>query len=150
MENDTNDKLIFALEQKKLLLTKIADLTKQIEVRSKQKEIQLENLPAQRQILLDRVEKCNHMADRCIASLSGERQEKMKRILSGQALPEECSPAEAKLRQDSLDCLALLRTILAENTVAVNRIRTERNRIQAHLSSLRREGISTHDMFHSL
>lgn len=141
-----NEKLAFALEQKVLLLTKIADLTKQIEVRSRQKEIRLEDLPAQRQVLLDRVEKCNRMVESSVGVLPEESRGRMKRILDGNAGPEECSEDEAVLLQHSLKCQSLLRTILAENAVAVGRISGERDRLQKLLGGLREGGNA--NMFH--
>jgi hypothetical protein len=142
-----DEKLVFALEQKVLLLKKISDLTKQIEVRSKQKEIRLEDLPAQRQVLLDRVEKCNRMIDGCVEALPEESRGAMKRILEGKADPGECGPDDSAVLQYSLKCRSLLRTILAENSVAVGRISEERNRLQKLLGGLREHGNAA-GMFH--
>ena len=144
----TDEKLLFALEQKTLLLTKIADLTKQIEVKSKQKEIRLENLPTQRQILLNRVEKCNRMIDGCVKSLPEDSRERMRQILAGKIRPEECTPEETVLLRHSLKCLSLLRTILAENNIAVVRVRKERNRLQKAMSKLRKDSNASGSMFH--
>lgn len=145
----TNSKLEFALEQKELLLIKIADLTKQMEVRTKQKEIRLENLPAQRQVLLDRMEKCRLMIDVCVKALPEEERERMERILACEIPPEECGPDEQVLLKRSLKCLSLLRTVVAENSVAVGRVKKERDRLQKALSGLHRNTGSAGVMFHS-
>lgn len=141
--------LLFALDQKTALLTRVADLTKQIEVRSRQKEIRLEDLPARRQVLLDRVERCNRMIGRCADSLDKEPQGRLRQILGGKLSPRECSGEEAVLLQRSVKCLSLLRSILAENEVAVVRVRSERDRLRNRLNDLRSSGAAAGgSMFH--
>lgn len=143
------NKLEFALKQKELLLIKIADLTKQMEVRTKQEEIRLENLPEQRQVLLDRIKKCCRMIDSCVEALPEEDQKHAKRVLACEITPEECRPGEQVLLERSQNCLSILRTILAENAIAVGRIKKERDRLQQTLSGLHKRTGSAGDMFHS-
>mgnify|MGYP000634859864 CR=1 FL=1 len=144
-----NNKLEFALEQKELLLIKISDLTKQMEVRSKQQEIQMEDLPAQRQVLLDRIKKCCLMIDGYVDTLPEEERSRTKKILSCEIPQEECGPDEQVLLKRSLNCLSLLRTVVAENSIAVGRMKKERDRLQTTLSSLHKSTGSPSDMFHS-
>lgn len=151
MDKKTEEKLFFALGQKVSLLNKAADLTKQIEVRSRQERINLGSLPADRQILLDRVEKCNRMIASCAASLPAEPRVRLEQILAGKVPSGECNTGEAEILRDSLKCLSLVRSILAESGLAIRRIRGERNRLQSRLSELRKkEPAPGGSMFHSV
>ncbi len=149
LDRKTEEKLAFALGQKVSLLTKISDLTKQIEVRSRQKEIDLEDLAAKRQVLMDRVKKCDGMIGRCAEALDEDSRARLRRIAAGEA-PRDCSPEETALLQLSRKSLALLRSIIAENSVAVACVRERRNRVRKRLSKLRESGNAAGGgMFHS-
>ena len=55
----STDNIIACLDQKVILLTQIWDLTKQIELRCMQDDIQLDDFLEQRGMFIARINKCN-------------------------------------------------------------------------------------------
>lgn len=76
---DCGDLLLSCMEQKIILLTKTSDLTKQMEVRSKQEDIEMGDLAAQRQVFIDRLKKCESVIASCIDGLPEEQRERQKK-----------------------------------------------------------------------
>lgn len=125
------------LKQKLVLLTRISDITKQIEVQSSQDEIELGDLPDQRQVYIDRLKKCEQMICESYASLKGKEQERRKRILSGDFLKEECSVEEARLLNYSIECQNMLQKTLAMDREARKLLQKECDRLQTLLQTAR-------------
>lgn len=126
------------MAQELILLTKISDLTKQIEVQSRQNDSRLDGLAGQRQLYIDRLKKCRQMIDRACASLPPEQCERQKKILAGRLPAEECSAGEARLLELGAKCGAVLRETLSADREARERLQRECDRTRAQLAALRK------------
>jgi hypothetical protein len=123
------------MEQKLLLLTKIANLTKQMEVQSRQKEIEIGDLPEQRQIYIGRLKKCEAIIQNACCMLPVENQERSKAILSGKATQEGCTAEETEFLQCSIKCRGLLQNILSMDSICRKRLQKECDRLQKLMQS---------------
>ena len=137
-EKGPEDFLPQCMEQKLVLLTKISDVTKQIEVQSRQEEINLGDLADRRQVFIDRLKKCQNMIDAACRQLPPEQQERRKKILSGRFPEEECTPEEARLLKIGAKCGVVLQETLAMDREAHDRLQKECDRLQKLLHSSRR------------
>ena len=54
-----NEQIILCIQQKLVLMTNILNISKQVEVRCSQPEIELGNLLQKRKLFMDRIDKCN-------------------------------------------------------------------------------------------
>lgn len=141
--------LLMFWDQKVVLLTAVLNLTKQIEVQSRQEDIQLSDLPEQRQVYIDRLKKCNRMIDFCQKKAVGEEADRLKLLLSGKEDPQTCTEEERRLAGYARESRSLLDSILALDTEARKRIRNDCDRMQKQLRSARRRagGIRGSDRF---
>ena len=98
------DQIIICLEQKKILLTKIMDLTKQIEVRCKQKTISLESLFEQREGLMRRADKCDRLNENQINQLPPEERAYMRSLLQAKDETPPRTEEEQKVLQLAKSC----------------------------------------------
>lgn len=126
------------MEQKLILLTKISDITKQIEVRSRQKEISLGDLADQRQLYINRLKKCQQMIESACQCLPPERQERRRQILSGRFAEEDCTAEEAKLLVLGKKCRVVRQETLSMDAEARERLQKECDRLQKLLHSARK------------
>ena len=126
------------MTQELVLLTKISDITKQIEVQSRQKEIHLDGLAENRQIYIDRLKKCRQMIEAACQPLLPEQQERRKKILSGRFAKEKCTPEEAKLLELGAKCNSVLQEMLVTDREARERLQQECDRLQKLLHTSRR------------
>lgn len=108
--------IITFFEQKTVLLTRILDLTKQIEVRCKQKEIDLDDFLKRRRNYLIRIIKCNSLIDAALSQSDPSERERIERILAAEI-------GEIRLTEDELNLLHLARRCseLAAKIVCINR-----------------------------
>lgn len=134
----SNEILLKYLDQKLILLTRISDITKQIEVQSRQDDIQLDNLPDQRQVYIDRLKKCEQMINESLVPLSGEEKDRRKKILSGNFPKDECSDEEAKLLDYAMQCQNVLHRTLAMDVEARRLLQKECDRLQNLLHTARK------------
>lgn len=118
------------MDQKVILLTRISDLTKQVEVMSRQKAPDVGSLLNQRQVYLDRLKKCESILENSRCQLPLEMQGQVKLILSGKESAENCTADEAKLLLCGRKCRVLLRDILAMDAECKSRLQAERSRLQ--------------------
>lgn len=123
------------MEQKLLLLTKISNLTKQIEVQSRQKDIEIGNLPEQRQIYIGRLKKCEAIIHNTCCMLPVEKQERSRAILSGKAAQGSCTVEETEFLQYGVKCRGLLQDILSMDSICRKRLQKECDRLQKLLQS---------------
>ncbi len=137
---DYHEQLLPCVRQQTVLLTRISDITAQIEVRSRQADIQLDDLPEQRQIFIDRLKKCNGLIAKTTAKLPETEQERLHKILRGTFSEENCRAEEQELLQCGIKNSNLLQNILAVDSEARGRISRECARLQKHLRSTNRSG----------
>ncbi len=126
------------MKQELILLTKISDITKQIEVQSRQEEIHLDGLAEKRQIYLDRLKKCRQMIEAACLELPPEQLERRKKILSGKFPKEECTPEETKLLELGAKCTSVLNEIIAVDKEARERLQRECDRMQKQFYASRK------------
>ena len=81
------ESVIICLEQKKIIITDILDITKQIEVQSVQEEVQIDNLIEQRQIRIQRIKKCDDLIKEKLKFLDMTEKENWDKIVRC----DECS-----------------------------------------------------------
>lgn len=126
------------MKQELILLTKISDITKQIEVQSRQEEIHLDGLVEKRQAYIDRLEKCRQMIKAACVKLSPEQLERRKKILSGKFPKEECTPEETKLLELGAKCTVVLNQTIASDKEARERLQRECDRLQKQFYASRK------------
>lgn len=136
--------LVACLDQKLVLLTKISDITKQIEVQSCQKEIELGDLPDQRQIYIDRLKKCEQVITDSYQSMAEEQQVRRKKILSGDFPKEECTEEETELLEYAIKCRDILNKTLAMDVEARRLLQKECDRLQKLLHTARNSKKATY------
>lgn len=76
--------LLTCLNQRVILMTEIMDLTKQIEVQSKQEEPQIDHLLHQRKVCMNRIDKCNALITKKVEELSKEGHDHLSYLLDGE------------------------------------------------------------------
>lgn len=127
------------MAQKVILLTRILNLTREIEVRSRQSEIKMDDVIERRQLYLDRLAKCHQMIGKTCAALPAEQCERQKKILAGRLPTEECSPEETHLLQLGAQCGTLLQKTLATDREARERLQCECDRARRRIADIRKE-----------
>ena len=79
------DFIIVCLEQKKIFIKDILDITKQIEVQSRQEKMEMDDLVTQRQTRIDRLKKCDNLIDEKVKTLDKNQREKWEKLVVGKA-----------------------------------------------------------------
>ncbi len=118
------------MKQKKILLEKIMQMSSQMESLSKQTHPDPGNLPQERQVYVDRLQKCEHLLNGQINRLSSNEQTRMKIVLSSNLKKTDCTPEESELSEYGVACRSLLRCIVATDQVSMERFREERQRLE--------------------
>jgi hypothetical protein len=136
---DYMEQLILCLEQKIILLTKILNITKQIEVRSAQPEIELEDFLEQRGVFIERLNKCNTLINSIISELPSAQKSRTKMLLNLQASESDCNSDEQKILKLSKKCSELIKRITDLDTVAHQRIKKERDELMEKINELRKK-----------
>lgn len=129
-------------------MEKINNLSRQMGALSNKPDFDLEDLPQQRQIYIDRLGKCNKLIDKLISQLSSEEQEHMNQILSARLRKDDCSSEEAILFDCGVKCRALLRDTLAVDRETIKKVQQERDRF-LELSTRSRRKSQAASLFHS-
>ncbi len=129
--------LLAFLRQELVLLTRISDLTKQIEVQSRQAEIRLEDLPERRQVYIDRLKKCRRAAARSLAELPAPQRARAEALLAGRAVGPALGGEERELLESAGSCRAVLRKTLASDVSARGKIRAECARLRSLVRAAR-------------
>ncbi|XOQ46297.1 MAG: hypothetical protein ACFWUD_04615 [Thermocaproicibacter melissae] len=119
-----------------ILLNHILNLTKEIEVQSRQQMVDIGTLVDKRQVYIDRLKKCNAMIDAVCCEFPPEQCERMKKIVAGKLPQTECTEEEKKLCELAQKENEVLQKILALDREARSRLEAECNRIQARLREL--------------
>ncbi len=126
------------MEQELILLTKISDITKQIEVQSRQDNMNFDGLAESRQIYVDRLKKCRKLIETACRQLPEDQRERRKKIISGRFPKEECTSEEAKLLELGEKSDTVLRETLALDQEARGRLQRECDRLQKMVHTSRK------------
>lgn len=122
----STENIIACLDQKIILLTQIWDLTKQIETRCMQADIELDNFLEQRGVFITRINKCNDLIARLTQKLPPEQQERMAQLLQTEVADENCgSEEERHILKLSRECQAILHKAAVLDQSARNKIQTQ-------------------------
>lgn len=129
--------IVTCLEQKVILLTEILNLTKQIEVRSKELDIEMDNFLDQRGAYIVRVNKCDDLILHLSKELSVEQQNRLQQILHAELSEKECSEEELALLQLSKDCTTLLQKAAVIDKSARDAIQEQCNELRVKINQTR-------------
>ena len=138
--------LLMFWDQRIVLLTAILNLTKQIEVQSSQENIQLGDLPEQRQVYVDRLKKCNQMIDTFQNKADEKGRVRLKQLFSGNADLEFCTGEERRLAGYAQKNRCLLDSILASDAEARRKIQNECDRLQKLMRSARHKSATAAEL----
>ncbi len=141
-----NEEILTCLEQKKILLTQILNLTKQIEVRCNEPEVELEHFLDQRGALMKRVDMCNNLIDSKIVQMPPEQQSRAAFILNGTSDENDCNPEELSVLQLVNQCDTLFHRAAALDQSANDAIKRQHSEVKEKLKQLRKFG-KGQDMF---
>ena len=144
-----NEQIIICLEQKAILLTKIMDLTKQIEVRCRQQEIRLDTFLEQRAVYMQRVDKCDALLRSLVETLEQDERQKLKAALEDPAHAQSDSDS-GMARALSLirECNTLVHQAIAIDLSARELLQAQYASMREKLNAARKEDASP-SMFHS-
>ena len=136
---DYMEQLILCLEQKVILLTKILNITKQIEVRSAQPEIKLDDFLEQRGVFIERLNKCNSLIKSIVSQSASEEKSRIKMLLNLQVSESNCNSDEEKILKLSKKCSELIKRTTDLDSVAHQRIKKERDELMEKINELRKK-----------
>lgn len=131
--------ILTCLEQKVILLTEILNLTKQIEVRSKEPDIELDNFLEQRGAYIVRVNKCDNLISRLSKELPAEQKNRLQQILHAELSQKECNDEELLLLNLSKDCTSLLQRAAVLDKSARDAIQEQCNELREKINQTRKD-----------
>lgn len=108
------------LEQKNIFMTNIVNLTKQIEVKAKQEEIDFEDVLVKREENMQRIDKCNKLIDDNLKDLLSNEKEQVINALRGE-IGEECQTPILK----EISLLAKNYSALLERAIELDKMARE-------------------------
>jgi hypothetical protein len=120
-------------EQKIILLKKIKELSKEIELHSSEPGYSLTELPQQRQMFIDRLQKCDELLYTQINRQAPEDQERIHRILSVGGNESARGAEELALYESGVKFRSILRDILAMDSVSIQRIKAEQEQLKKQM-----------------
>ena len=126
------------LEQEEVLLTRIRDLSVQIEVQCGFPTPAPGELVRQRQVYFDRLKKCVGRVTALLGKLEPGERQRMSAVLSSGAKRDECSAQELPLLERGARCRSLLREAAASDRESLKRIKKECDRLQKLVNESRR------------
>jgi len=141
-----NDEIVVCLEQKVILLTKVLDLTKQIQVRSKQSDIELDDFLEQRASYMKRVHKCNDLISSITEQIPPNEQKRFNQVLNSEIPEKECNDDELLVLDLTKKSTQLLQRTAFLDKSAYEAIKAQYNSVRDKLNQLRKEG-KTPSMF---
>lgn len=133
---DCIDKLILCFQQKNLFITNILNITKQLEIKTENEEVDFEDLLEKRGEFMSRIDKCTALEKATISSLDEDEKDAIKNILSF----KECNHENGRL--ECLSSLVLtydntLRTLVVADKVAVDKLKARHALARDKVNSLR-------------
>lgn len=135
----STENIIACLDQKVILLTQIWDLTKQIELRCTQDDIQLDDFLERRGVFIERINKCNGLIGRLTAELPPEQRERMTKLLSGKGTEKDCgSEKEKHILKLSREYRFILQKAAALDQSARDKLRKQCDELREKINQGRR------------
>ncbi len=134
-----SQEVINCLEQKVILLTNILNLTKQIEVRCSEPEVNLENLLEQREGFMQRCGKCDDLIRSLIAQLPADQQKTAQQIILNQTI-QNCGADEQKALELVRENESLLQRAALIDRAANEALKLQYDDAKQHLKELRKSG----------
>lgn len=130
------EELLACLDQMEVLLTRVKDLARRIEIRSGEPDADPNEPLAERQVYIGRLEKCEKRISALLSRLpSGERGRVERVLFSGGE--SGGFPEEAALAGYGARCRALRREIRACDAESLKQIKRERDRLQKRINGSR-------------
>lgn len=126
------------LEQEEVLLTRIRDISVQMETQCSLPNPAPGELVQQRQVYLDRLKKCGDRVTALLGKLDPCERERLSAVLSSGVNREECSTQEAPLLERGAKCRSLLRETVALDRESLKQIKKECDRLQKLVNESRR------------
>lgn len=136
------ENLMQCLDQKIVLLTRVYDLSSQMEALSGEADFDLGLLPQQRQVFLERLQKCDALIGTLSAKLPPEAGPRAEAAIRGKIKKEDCSNDELPLFQSGTEIRSLLRRILASDEQTRGRVQAQCMHLGTLLRSSRSSGYS--------
>lgn len=127
------------MKQQLILLNNLLDITKQIEVQSRQHREDIAILADRRQVYIDRLQKCRALIDAACREFPEDRRERRKKIISGHFAEEDCTPEEKILLDLGRKSDGVLQETLALDREARGRLTEECRSIQSRLRAVRKQ-----------
>ena len=140
------EEVIICLEQKKLFITDVMDLTKQIEVQSNQEDMELDNLLEQRQAKIERMMKCDDLIQDKIGELDSQQQEHWEKIING----EQCSlenEVEKKASEHVEVIKELTKRTVELQKIAMDNLKAQYEEARDKLSEIRKNNAPNQNIF---
>lgn len=132
------EELLACLDQEEVLLTRIRDLSVQIEVRCGLPDPVPGELVQQRQVYFDRLKKCRARAAALLGKLESGERGRLNAVLSSGLKRDECSAEELPLLERGSKCRSLVREAAAADRESLERLKKERDRLQKLVGDSRR------------
>lgn len=125
------EELLACMDQKEVLLTRIRDLSRRIEVRCGLPDASPAEPITERQIYIDRLKKCEARVSSLLARLPAEERDRADRVLSARMRQKECASDDEKaLLTYGARCRSLLLEITAFDAESLKQMKKERDRLQ--------------------
>ena len=106
------------------------NLTKQIQVRCKQEELQFENLLEERKTYIDRIAKCNTLIASVLEQCEGAQKERLETLLAASSAAIATTEEEKKLLQYSITANKNIQKTLSMDHATIAAMRKERDQLQ--------------------
>ncbi len=132
--------ILVCLEQKKILMEQILNITKQMEVQSLEETVELDPLLEQRGQLMQRVDKCNLLIRSKTELQDAAEQERLRDLMSSQLKEEICCPDEIRALNLISEINALFRQAAALNRSTMDLLLVQRENSKKHLAELKQQG----------
>lgn len=130
---ETYETLLTCMQQKLIFITQFSNLTKQMEVRSRQEEINLGDLLQRRQNLLDRIDKCDKLMAKTLKAADSPE---LRMIISGRRLPDGSGDKERQLFTLACQYYKLLEETISDNQKVQQLLQKSYNEAKQALSDL--------------
>lgn len=136
-----SEELRACLNQKQILLTRLLNLSRQIEAQcSREKPEDPSALIQQRQVYLDRLKKCADRIALLLTKLPPAERERTDAILFARVPKAQCSAWERSVMKQEAECRSLLREISASDAESKRQMKKECDRLQKLVSDSRGKG----------
>ena len=132
-----HEELLACLDQMEVLLTRVKDLARRIEIQSGAGSTAPNDLLGARQVYIDRLKKCENRVSALLSRLPEGERRQMKTVLFSGSLPDGASPEETALSGYGARCRSLQREIRACDFESIKQIKKERDLLQKRINDSR-------------